>query len=362
MSGDTHSKLLKKIRPGKIFIPMFLGIAVVAYLFYDEFDINQLLAVKVNSQVILFLFLAFFMMVIRDLGYMMRIKILSQNKFSWRNAFNINFLWEFTSSITPSAVGGTAFAVIYVYKEGLTLGKSTALVLATAFLDELYFIIMFPLMFIILNPSFLFGIGNGYAGDLDFTNKYFYFSIIGYSLKVLFIALIIFGLFICPQAIRKLLLWIFDFRFLKRWYQKAVKTGSEIVESSKILKKEKFFFWVKSFVATFFSWTARYLVLNFLLLALYASLNPQMLADMSVGDHLLVFARQLVMWIMLLVLPSPGGSGFAEAVFSDYMADFMPIAFVGIMAFLWRIVTYYPYLVIGVLIIPKWISKHFHIR
>ncbi len=359
---DEQTKLIKRIKPWKIIIPMVLGVGVVVWLFYDEFDPKVFSSIRFTWKVLLFIFLAFLMMAIRDLGYMIRLKVLSGNRFSWRNVFNVNFLWEFTSSITPSAVGGTAFAVIYVFKEGLSLGKSTALVLATAFLDELYFFLMFPLMVIAVNPEILFGLGNGFAGSLDFENRYFYFAVVGYAVKTAFIFLVFYGLFLRPQGLKKLLLWVFRLRFLKRWRAGAGKTGDDIVESSLILKKEKFIFWVKSFLATFFSWSARYLVLNFLLLALYTSVNPTMISGLSFGDHLLIFARQLVMWIMMLVLPSPGGSGFAEALFSDYMADFMPIAFVGVMAFLWRIVTYYPYLIIGAVMVPKWIAKHFSLK
>ena len=360
--SDEQAKLIKRIKPWKIIVPMILGVGVVVWLFYGEFDAKVFSTVNISGKVIVFIGLAFLMMAIRDLGYMIRIKILSENKFSWRSVFNINFLWEFTSAITPSAVGGTAFAVIYVFKEGLSLGKSTALVLATAFLDELYFFLMFPLMILLVNPEVLFGLGNGFAGSLDFENRYFYFSVIGYGIKTAFILLVFYGLFLRPFRLKQLLLWLFRLPFLKRWRKGAEKTGDDIVVSSEILKKKGFAFWLKSFLATFFSWSARYLVLNFLLLALYAAINPAMLNGMTLGDHLLVFARQLVMWIMMLVLPSPGGSGFAEAVFSDYMADFMPLAFVGLMAFLWRIVTYYPYLIIGAVMVPKWVAKHFSLK
>ena len=67
-------------------------------------------------------------------------------------------LWEFTSAITPSAVGGTSFAIIYVHKEGINVGKSSAIVLLTSFLDELYFIVMFPLLIWIVGHEALFNI------------------------------------------------------------------------------------------------------------------------------------------------------------------------------------------------------------
>ncbi|MDE7073647.1 MAG: flippase-like domain-containing protein, partial [Odoribacter sp.] len=63
---------------------------------------------------------------------------------------------------------------------------------------------------------------------------------------------------------------------------------------------------------------------------------------------------------MMLVSPTPGGSGFAEFVFTEYLGEFLPGAGVAIaMAILWRLVTYYPYLLAGVFIVPKWVSRHF---
>jgi uncharacterized membrane protein YbhN (UPF0104 family) len=79
------------------------------------------------------------------------------------------------------------------------------------------------------------------------------------------------------------------------------------------------------------------------------------------SDHFLLFAKQLVMWIMMLVSPTPGGSGFSEYVFSEYLNDFMPqVAGLAILtAFVWRLFTYYPYLIVGVIIGPKWIRDKF---
>ncbi|MFP4060339.1 MAG: UPF0104 family protein, partial [Bacteroidales bacterium] len=84
-----------------------------------------------------------------------------------------------------------------------------------------------------------------------------------------------------------------------------------------------------------------------------------------VSDHFLIFARQLVMWIIMLVSPTPGGSGFAEFVFSRYLGEFIPAspvtsgAIIVAMAFMWRIISYYPYLLMGVIILPRWLQFHF---
>ena len=111
----------------------------------------------------------------------------------------------------------------------------------------------------------------------------------------------------------------------------------------------------KIIFATFISWTARYLVLNALFIALAVGNYT-----LSFYDHILIFARQLIMWIIMLVMPSPGGSGFVEGVFSSLMSDFVGIAgFAIIMALVWRLFTYYPYLIIGAVLAPHWLSKKF---
>jgi uncharacterized membrane protein YbhN (UPF0104 family) len=306
---------------------------------------------------VLFIGVAMLMMVLRDLGYMIRLRILAGEQLSWRSIFNIILLWEFTSAVTPSAIGGTSVAVFFIHKEGISVGRSSAIVLSTAFLDELYFILAFPLILFFINPIELFSLNQEGATEIvTFTNKYFYFAFVGYSLKLIFLLFVAYGLFINPKGIKTTLNFIFKFPLIRRWQKGADQTGDEIILASQDLKTRPFMFWVKAFGATVMSWTARYWVANFLLVALLFSTTGHTIA-IDFSGHVLIFARQLVMWIMMLVMPTPGGSGFAEAIFSEYMAEFIPVGFVVVMAFLWRLITYYPYLFLGSFVVPRWIKK-----
>ena len=66
------------------------------------------------------------------------------------------------------------------------------------------------------------------------------------------------------------------------------------------------------------------------------------------------------MWVMMLLLPSPGGSGFSEVIFSEFLGEFIPYVYlIPVFAILWRAVTYYPYLIVGVFMLPSWIKKKF---
>ena len=172
-----------------------------------------------------------------------------------------------------------------------------------------------------------------------------------------------YGLFINPKAIKRLIAVVFRLPFLKRWQQEALDAGDEIAMASKELTAKPFSFWLKSFIATFFSWTSRYWVANFLILALFFGLRGQLNHDIiSFSEQIHIFARQLVMWIMMMVMPTPGGTGFSEVVFLQYMNVFIPQGFSSLMAIIWRFVSYYPYLFIGAVILPGWIRRSFKRR
>ena len=162
-----------------------------------------------------------------------------------------------------------------------------------------------------------------------------------------------YGLFKNPRGLKWLILKVFKLPILRKWKHGANKAGTEIINNSRNLNKKNFSFWIKAFAATFFSWTARYWIVNALLAAFW-------FRDYAWGDHFLIFARQLVMWIMMLISPTPGGSGFAEYVFSEFLGQFLPQAGLAVtMAVLWRLITYYPYLFAGVFILPTWIKSKF---
>ena len=343
--------LKNKISIKKVILPVFIGIIGVFVLFYFQVKDKDLDFSIINFSylTVVFLLVATMFMILRDLGYIIRFKILSENKVSWVQAFKVIMLWEFASAISPSAIGGTSVAVVFIHKEGISIGKSAAIVMATSFLDELYFIIMFPIIIFAVGPNTLFTIGE--TSGLTFANQFFYFAIIGYLIKLSYNLFLSYGLFINPVIIKKTILLIFSVGFLRRWRKGARRVGLDIINNSKEFKQKPFSFWLKAGAATFLSWTSRYWVVNAIFIAFFSMRN----------GHLLLFAKQLVMWIMMLISPTPGGSGFSEYIFSEYLNDFMPkVAGLAIItALVWRFFTYYPYLLAGVIIGPKWIKEKF---
>jgi uncharacterized protein (TIRG00374 family) len=344
---------LSQIKLSRAIYPIIIGLGVVGYMFYRVFNPEALTLLNLTGWSFVWILVAITLMAFRDIGYIIRLMLLSEGKLTLRQAFRVIMLWEFTSAITPSAIGGTSVAILYINKEGLSVGRSSAVVMATSLLDELYFILMFPLLLILVKAKVLFGI-SGIEGEMSFSNELFLFAIVGYSLKLIYVLILSYGLFFNPRGLKWLILMIFKLPILRRWKYDANDAGTEIIENSKDFKKKSLSFWLKAFGATILSWTSRYWVVNALLLSFFA-----------VSDHFLIIARQLVMWIMMLVSPTPGGSGFAEFVFKRYLGEFIPVDSASLgavaiaMALVWRLATYYPYLIAGVIIFPRWVKAKF---
>jgi len=142
---------------------------------------------------------------------------------------------------------------------------------------------------------------------------------------------------------------IYRLHYLRKRKAAGEKIGRDVMVSSKHLKGMPAKFWLSIFFSTVWSWVSRFLVINFLLMAFF---------ELGFGDHLLILARQLVIWLIMLVTPTPGGSGMAEFLCSEFLGDL--IAGVGIaiaLAFIWRLISYYLYLIIGSILLPKWLRK-----
>ncbi len=295
--------------------------------------------------------MALLAMAMRDLAYMYRIRVLTDNLLSWLQSFRVIMLWEFASALTPSIVGGSGIAMFIVHREGIKLGKSTAIVLVSALLDELFYILTVVIVLIAIGSDSLFPISmqKTLFGTTFGTQGIFW---IGYSFIVVLTTTILIAVFTLPRGFKYLLLQIFRLPVLRRWRYSVIDVGDDIITTSDELKGKPLRYWFKAFGATYVSWTARYIVVNFLILA-FAGGNSSLLDGFS--DQVLIYARQLVMWVIMLISPTPGSSGVAEFAFSGFLKEFIPIGLVGALALLWRLISYYPYLFIGAIILPRWL-------
>ncbi|MEQ8625134.1 MAG: lysylphosphatidylglycerol synthase transmembrane domain-containing protein [Vicingaceae bacterium] len=346
----NNPKALKLFSPTRIAITIVIGLSVATYLVARNFKVEYFESINWTWYSTFWVFVAFLMMATRDIAYMYRIRVLTDNEISWRHSFDTIMLWEFASAISPSIVGGSGVAIYIVNKEGVKIGRSTAVVMTSALLDELFYILTVPVIILAVGYFEIFNIDlpsealSGAIGEYGIQGVF----LAGYLFIVLLTSIITFAVFWRPRGFKWILLQIFRLPFLRKWRHDASATGDDIMITSKELRGKPFSFWAKAFGATLLSWTARYWVVNFLILA-FISLNFQ--------EHLMIYARQLVMWVIMLISPTPGSAGVAEIAFSGFLKEFIPIGLAGTLALLWRLVSYYPYLFIGAIILPRWIKR-----
>jgi uncharacterized protein (TIRG00374 family) len=297
-----------------------------------------------TTQAILAILGALLMVGIRDLFYMIRIRILTGNKLSFRQSFDVIMIWEFASALTPSVVGGSGIAIFILNREGINLGKSTATVFVTALMDEAFYIIMVPLIILLVGMGQLFPETSIFSAfGTESIHLLFY---IGYGFILFLTMSIIASILWFPHKTKRFLIRLFSFRLLRRWRKRVVKLGNEIIVSSVELKGQPISYWAKAMGATFVSWTARFFTLNFIFLAFVGGF-----------DHLQVYGRQLVMWVIMLISPTPGSSGVAELALSAFFSYLLPVGMLALVALIWRLLTYFPYLFVGTIVLPGWLRR-----
>ena len=343
MIGHRPPRLLRA------FIPLAIGLAVVGVLLYQTLQENGGWSAVEGSVTLpgwpVALVCLLGLVLIRDLGYVLRLRWLSNGSLTLRNAIETTVVWEFASAITPGIVGGGAVAIWGLHRQGMAAGRSTALVFSTALLDELFYVLAVP--------PLLFFLGDAAApADFDSTIGWGFFWL-GWGLILVLAGIIGFGLFLAPHATRRLILRCAQIKWLSRWRDSLSTFADDLRYSSLEMKSLPWKNWTGAFVATMASWTARFLSL--------VAVMAMVVAPFSALEPITIVARQLVMWVYLLISHTPGSSGVAEwllgAFFEPWFALSESLIAPAMTMLLWRFATHFIYLLLGVLVIPGWLRR-----
>lgn len=328
----------------KTLLPVLIGGAVVVLMMSRDFDIDTWLSIDWNIYTIGCIALALLFTLGRETGLAWRFRVLSDKYLNWKQSFKITLLCEFVSAITPTTAGGSAVSMVFMKREGIDAGRGTTLTMTTIFLDELFFVLTCPVIFILEPASRLFGFN---AGELQFSIGFKSAFWAVWGIVCLWTIILFFGIFIKPELVGKCLVKLFSLRWLRKWEKDIVKIAEDMAYTGRDLKTRRWKWWVEAGGATLLSWTSRFLVVN----AIFLAFAP-------LADQLLVFCRQFVVWTLLTVSPTPGGSGVSEWLFTTYYGDMLGGASIAlIIAIVWRLISYYLYLAIGAIMVPSWIKQ-----
>ncbi len=340
---EQQEEVLKSIRITRIIPPILIGIGVVVYFMVQQYDPEQFAKINWTNHTLFWCFASIVLLVIRHLAYATRLWILSEKYFSFKKCIELIFIWEFSSAVSPTSVGGSAVALFVLSQEKLKAAKTTAIVIYTIVLDTIFFVGGLPILLLLFGPIMLSPNGEifGSWGTIFFS---------AYLLMFCYGSLFFYGLFFSPQQFKYFMVWVCKFKYLNRFEEGARKLGDDVITASKEIKAQPMSFHLGGFFSTATAWSCRFLLLNCLIIAFVESVNTDF------WYQFFVYARLEAMYVIMAVAPTPGTSGLAEWAFQKHLVDIVPYNGIFI-ALLWRLLTYYSYLFSGAIIIPNWIRE-----
>jgi uncharacterized protein (TIRG00374 family) len=323
---------------------VLIGLGVVLYLLWKQFDIEAFRGINWGIWTIGWLLLGIGFYAVRHLAYAYRLKHLSDQKFTWKKAIQLIFIWEFATAVSPTNLGGSAVALLFLSQE-LKTAKAVTVVLYTIVLDTLFFVVSLPLLYLILGAKVI----RPEMETLLDINGYGITFLIVFAAMATYGFVFYYGLFHRPDQIKRFLIFISSIKVLKRFQERIRKTGKDIEVSSRLLRQRTLQFHIKSIAATFSAWICKF-ALMFCVIYAFITEIPRTLYNTAI-----IYGRYETMFAITAASPTPGGSGIAEWLFGGFYSDYVPITLAVVLAFVWRLIAYYVYLIAGVIIVPQWI-------
>lgn len=323
----------------RIAIPLMISALVVGILLSQNFHPEAFRAFSFTWRSLWGVLLAILAFLVQNFAMAWRYRLLASKEISLKGGLRVQQLMEFTSAATPSSVGGSGILFLFLSTEGVRAGKATAITFSALFLDELF---LFLTSFFVI----LFSASNNPFADLPILSSGLYVTfnvvtaIVGIWALLLFVAL-----FLKPEALTFVVRFCSRLFFLRKYKRKILGLSEELLSASKQISNRSLFFWGKLFLLTVLTWGARFAIAVCLIYG-FSSVDVNFLLP----EHNLftAYLEQIVIWMLSMVMPTPGGSGFAEYMFQGYYGGFfvsMPVALV--VAVIWRCLNAYIYFLTG---------------
>lgn len=341
---------LQEFRARRVVWPILASVVAVGVLFYQDFDgrPERFFALwqrlQWTSTVWLWLLLSVLLTVVRVSANTWQLRTLADDQLSWRRCLKIILLWEFFAAVSPAFVGGFALALYIFIKEGLSFGRSAAMVFTVILFDTLFYLSVIPVAALMVGTQPIFAPFDGVVSH----GKLALFGL-AYAITAGYALLLALALFVWPNTVSRALKRAAMWRRLKpSWQRWGVRTARELHAASAALRGNPLGFWLRIGAATVVAWSSRYLILNCVLAAFAAP-------GFGWQEHVAAFSRQAVLFLIMMLSPTPGSSGIAEAAFGWLFNDLTPPGLTVVLAVTWRLISYYPYLFVGIPVMSAWI-------
>lgn len=149
-----------------------IGLVVIAGMMVREFDVDALSSIDLSPGFFLGVGMAVGLFALQNLMLSLRFQHLCHRRLSLMQSFRVNVLCEFTSAVTPSAVGGSGLAFVYLNREGVTMGRSIFTMFAALLADEAFLAVSCCLLYFLVPSHLLFSMADGVGVSADAANEW----------------------------------------------------------------------------------------------------------------------------------------------------------------------------------------------
>ena len=256
-------------------------------------------------------------------------------KLTFRQTISVVWINYFGCAITPMQSGGGPFQIYFLYRNGVSVGKSVAITLVRTL--QVLFLLALVLPFaLIAEPEFL---------VKHTVLQYFVIYVIAFISLTAFFLMVS---FIRPQWIKRWSNWLMV---------KMQKLG--VIKPKRLLRAVR---WVnheidsysaniRLFLTTGRTWFIVSMFVAVAHLVVYLSIMPCLIMALGFDVQYMqcMLAESLLIFLLYFV-PTPGASGAAEGGATAVFALFVPWNLAGVMAVAWRVLSEYTGVALGTVI------------
>lgn len=236
----------------------------------------------------------------------------------------------FISHITPFSSGGTPLQIYLIYKQGIPLGKATAVTAVDLGLNTILFFILVPVA-LLANIKALRGL------------NLLKFSTFKVNWPVVFFSVCLLGLI----YLKRLYFWrlIEKIELVRRlraylkergWFKHMQHEWRLFQESWIVLVKENPAGILFAIIATLIYWVFYLLLAPMILWAIHRPV-----------PFFNLLGWQLLFNFIQILIPTPGGSGGSELILTYLFKNLTGAAAIGVFVLFWRVYTFFSTLILG---------------
>lgn len=248
------------------------------------------------------------------------LRFLNKNE-RFADVFRMTLATEMASALSPAAIGGSGAKLGWMVSRGLAPGMASSIMAINALEDTIFFVVALPLA-LLLSSKVATGESLENLWNLVSTQ-----NLTGSrTLSLILLGILFF--YLLTRLIWNLLPLTWQAR-IREWREKALQQAVVAKQTFRLMLAQGGWRFLATVLLSGLHWSCRFSMLTVLLAGLHHAVDP-----------FNFFASQWLVFMLMKIIPSPGGTGGAELAFFFFYRSLLPENLLGLLVGAWRILTF----------------------